>query len=141
MSLYKIKINCTSKDDLSFDNKKINKKQYNKIHSILQPNNFEYIDSIVILHKKFIKKGFITKTIEFFCNKELSLITFLDFIQKLKDCGFNSDDDTPIQYINIKTNNNIFNYKFNTGITEKEVRKNKKNKSRYFLEKLYNKST
>ena len=126
---------------MSFDNKKINKKQYNKIHSILQPNNFEYIDSIVILHKKFIEKGFITKTIEFFCNKELSLITFLDFIQKLKYCGFNSNYDTPIQLINIKTNNIIFNYKFNTGITEKEVRKNKKNKSRYFLEKLYNKST
>ena len=89
MCLYKIKINCTSIDNLSFDNKKINKKQYNKIHSILQPNNFEYIDSIVILHKKFIEKGFITKTIEFFCNKELSLITFLDFIQKLKYCGFN----------------------------------------------------
>jgi hypothetical protein len=141
MTFYKIKINCTSKNDLCFDNKKINKTQYNKINYVLKPNIYEYIDSIIILNKKHIENGFITKTIEFLCNKELSENEFSNFIEKLKCCSFNSKNDTLIQVINIKTNDIVFNYKFNTGIATKEVRKNKKNKSIYFVEKLYNKST
>ena len=75
MSLYKIKIDCTSINNLSFDNKKINKKQYFKIHNLLNPNIFEYIDSIIILHKKF--KNITIKTLEFLCNRELDLVEFL----------------------------------------------------------------
>ena len=32
MNNYKIKISCTSKDDLSFNNKKISPKNYNKFN-------------------------------------------------------------------------------------------------------------
>ena len=38
-----------------------------------------------------------------------------------------------IQFIEIKTNDTIHNYEFNTDIAKKEYRKNK---SRYFVEKL-----
>ncbi len=41
--MYKIRIDCTSKDNLCFDNKKIKKECYNNIHSRLQPSNINYI--------------------------------------------------------------------------------------------------
>ena len=49
--LYKIKINCTDKNNLSFNNKKINENIYNEIKNKLNPNNDNFIDKIIILYK------------------------------------------------------------------------------------------
>ena len=118
MSSYKIKIGCTSKDDLSFDNKSITKYNFNKIHSLLQPNTIDYLDSIIILHKIIIRRDVTTKTLEFLCNRELNNVEFLDFIDKLKNCGFKSTEKrkgkTVIQLIHIKTNIVSLNCDFNS---------------------------
>ena len=49
--MFKIKINCTNKEDLSFDNKPIKPQIYKEIIQKLQPLNLEYIEYIQILKK------------------------------------------------------------------------------------------
>ena len=49
--MYKIRINCTTLEELSFNNKKINEEIYNDINIKLSPYNIKYIDSIIILYK------------------------------------------------------------------------------------------
>lgn len=151
MSSYKIKIGCTSKDDLSFDNKSITKYTSNKIYSSLQPNTIDYLDSIIILHKIIpYKKNngeiitFTTKTLEFCVNRELNNVEFLDFIDKLKICGFKSTEKkrgkTVIQLIHIKTNIVSLNCDFNSCIFyEIEKRQRAKNNSTYIVQQLYKK--
>ena len=147
MSSYKIKIGCTSKDDLSFDNKSITKYNFNKIHSLLQPNTIDYLDSIIILHKIIIRRDnniFTTKTLEFCVNRELNNLEFLEFIDKLKNCGFKSTEKrkgkTVIQLIHIKTNIVSLNCDFNSFIFyEIEKRQRAKNNSTYIVQQLYKK--
>ena len=67
--MYKIKIGCTDKDELSFRGKKIKMNGYATIVSKLSNN--DYIDIIQIVSKKHEKNDFTTKTIEFFINREL----------------------------------------------------------------------
>jgi len=101
--MYKIRINCTNPDQLAFNNNPINKKSYKEIHDKLQPNNIDYIDSVIILHKKTKKnnKIFTLKTLEFLCNKEISEYQFEELIQKMIEIGFYSKDNRPIQFIYI----------------------------------------
>jgi hypothetical protein len=140
--MYKIRINCTNPDQLAFNNNPINKKSYKEIHDKLQPNNIDYIDSVIILHKKTKKnnKIFTLKTLEFLCNKEISEYQFEELIQKMIEIGFYSKDNRPIQFIYI--DNNLFttkhNYDFNScKPTEVEPRKKNKNQSNYSQEYLY----
>ena len=134
MSLYKIKISCTTKDEFSFYNKKINQKTYKKMDTILQVNAICYINSIGILYKKNKDCQVTTKTLEFIFNKELNETEFLDFINKLKACNFKSKIDTKIRLINIITNEVKFCYKYNSCIFIKDkIKKHKKNNSNYFL--------
>jgi hypothetical protein len=144
MSSYKIKIGCTSKDELSIDNKAITKYTSNKIYSSLQPNTIDYLDSIIILHKKIHSRDVTTKTLEFLCNRELNNVEFLDFIDKLKNCGFKSTEKikgkTVIQLIHIKTNIVSLNCVFNSCLfSEIEKRHGAKNKSTYAIQQLYKK--
>ena len=144
MSSYKIKIGCTSKDDLSFDNKSITKYTSNKIYSSLQPNTIDYLDSIIILHKKIHSRDVTTKTLEFCVNRELNNVELLDFIDKLKNCGFKSTEKkrgkTVIQLIHIKTNIVSLNCDFNSCLfSEIEKRHGAKNNSTYIVQQLYKK--
>ena len=50
--MYKIRINCTTQNDLTFNNQKIDKKTYDDIIIKLQPYDIEYIHSVIILYKK-----------------------------------------------------------------------------------------
>ena len=117
MEIYKIRINCTTQQDLTINNKKINQKNF-----IISKNDIdEYITKIAILYEdNFHMKddiSFINKTIEFYCNREINENEFKDFIIKLRKLGFVSNKKQPkIQFIN-NYGNIIYNYNYNTGIS------------------------
>lgn len=136
--MYKIKIGCTDKDELSFRGKKIKMNGYTTIVSKLTNN--DYIDIIQIVSKKHEKNDFTTKTIEFFINKELDEIEYILFIAKLKDAGFRSENDINIQLINTKSNDVIFDYKFTSMCKNEIIRfEKRKNKSIYTTQQIYKK--
>jgi hypothetical protein len=119
MGLYKIRINCTTQMDLTINNKKINQKTFNNF--ISKTNIDNYITKIAILYEdNFHMKddiSFINKTLEFYCNKEITEIEFKSFISKLKKFGFVSNKKQPkIQFIN-NEGNIIYNYNYNTEIS------------------------
>ena len=136
--MYKIKIGCTAKDELSLCGKKIKTNGYTTIVSKLTNN--DYIDIIQIVSKKHEKNDFTTKTIEFFINRQLDEIEYILFIAKLKDAGFRSEKDINIQLINTKSNDVIFDYKFTSMCKNEIIRFNKrKNKSIYTTQQIYKK--
>jgi hypothetical protein len=108
--MFKIQIKCTTKKDLSFNNKPIKPQIYNEIIQKLQPLNLEYIEYIQILKKNERGISFTKKTFEIFINRELSREEFKAFIHKLKDIGFYSENGENIKFINTVS----FNYNFTT---------------------------
>ena len=157
---YKIKISCTSKKELCYNNNKISKpnskkkseKDYDKLKQLV--NNHNNITSSLILYKKF--ENFTTKTLEFLCNKEITEDDFKDFIKNMHDIGFISVCNTKITFVKLDKPNNesgnkrvirlikkpILTYLFQS-ITkieeeeEKEIRR--KNNSTYHTQILYTK--
>lgn len=118
MVKYIIKINCTRKNDLAFNNKDIVKKKRNVSQnpSDLTLGNisciFPNIKSIKILYKTFIKNNndnelsdddYTTKTLEFYYENddELSDDDFIHFIEVLKKLGFHSENNTKVRYVKI----------------------------------------
>jgi hypothetical protein len=119
MSLYKIRINCTTQKDLTINNKKINTKTF--ANFISKPDIDDYISKIAILYEdNFHMKddiSFIHKTLEFYCIREISELEFKEFIGKMKRLGFVSNKkQSKIQFIN-NDGNIIYNYNYNTGIS------------------------
>lgn len=119
MDIYKIRINCTTQKDLTINNKKINQKTFN--NSISKTDIDEYISKIAILYEdNFHMKddiSFINKTLEFYCNREITENEFKDFILKLRKLGFVSNKkQSKIQFIN-NDGNIIYNYNYNTSIS------------------------
>jgi hypothetical protein len=135
--MFKIRISCTNLDDLTFNKKKICKKNYNTINNKLQPENIDYITSIIILHKKIKGKKMTCKTLEFICN-EINETQFIEFIQIMKNNDYYSNNNNIIQLID---NNNIIilNYDFKTCIKTDIIQKKKRFKWGYSTECLYKK--
>ena len=135
MSYYKIRINCTSQKDLTVNNKKISRISYNNLEN--KPDNIDYITKISILYEdNFHSKSdvnYINKTLEFYCSRVISEEEFKNFINNLKNSGFNSKKKEPkIQLID-NEGKIIFNYNYNTI----EAFPNNKIKSIYRQQNLY----
>ena len=133
--MYKIRINCTSQKDLTINNKKINCISYNNLEN--KPDNIDYISKISILYEdNFHSKSdvnYINKTLEFYCNTQITEQDFKNFINNLKDIGFHSKKREPkIQLIDSE-GKIIFNYNYNTV----EPFPNNKIKSIYRQQNLY----
>jgi hypothetical protein len=111
--MFKIQIKCTTKKDLSFDNKPIKPQIYKEIIQKLQPLNLKYIEYIQILKKNERGSSFTKKTFEIFINRELSKEEFKAFIHKLKEIGFYSENRENIKFNEI-INSASFNYNFTT---------------------------
>ena len=138
--MYKIKIGCTDKNDLSFCGKKIKINEYTTTTIVSKLTNNDYIEIIQIVSKKLKKNNFTTKTIELFINRELNEIEYILFIEKLKDTGFRSENDISVQLINTKSNDVIFDYNFTSMCKNKIIRFEKqKNKSIYTTQQIYKK--
>jgi len=113
--MYKIKIDCTTQKDLTINNKKINIRSFS--NSGFNINDFSYISKIAILYEDNLHSRnefcYITKTLEFFCNKEITREEFVDFITHLRSNGFVSRKREPkIQFID-NDGKIIYNYNYN----------------------------
>ena len=136
---YKIKCICTSIDEFSFNNNKINKFMSNKIIQSLNPENDNFIDNIIVLYKNNNTK--ILKSLEIFCNRLLSKEEFEDYLIEMYNCGFCSNDNINISFININNNKTIYNLDFNC-LRNQPIKpyKYKKNKSTYIISTIYTKT-
>ena len=115
MNNYKIKIACTTKYDLCYNNKKISNKNYNRPNFEELINNIDYIEIALILYKNIFYKKFTTKSLEFMCKREISELEFKEFIVSMKKIGFESKNDNSIHLIKINDNKpseQIFIYNF-----------------------------
>ena len=113
MSKYKIKINCTGIKQLSYNNSKITNKDFEKYNF----DDINYIDELYVLYRKIIKENFILKSLEFIINKSLDIKELQDFLIILKNKGFRSDNNTPVEIIDITDNNNhnyLYKIRYNT---------------------------
>jgi hypothetical protein len=137
---YKIKISCTTKDELCYNNKKISNKNYNRPNFEELINNTDYIETALILYKKV--KKFTTKSLEFMCKREILEDEFKTFIKDMKDIGFKSNNYNIIKLIKInKPNELILTYNFQLETKEpNEEYIFKKNKSTYSTQFLYKKN-
>ncbi len=134
----KIKIGCTTQEELQINNKKINLKNYNSLGDN-KPDKFDYISKIYILQKyKFLnnKTTYIRKTLEFICNRDITEEEFVLFIETLKKIGFTSKkDNLKIQYID-NEGKIVYNYNYITNKPLIPAFSNKK-KSLYKQQNLY----
>jgi hypothetical protein len=150
---YKIKISCTTKDDLCYNNKKISNKNYNRPNFEELINNTDYIETALILYKKvktYENKIITTKSLEFMCkcDNEISESDFKKFIESMKNIGYSSGKFNTIHLIKIINNEKncveetILKYKFQLETKTKiKKKKKKKNKSTYSTQFLYKKNT
>lgn len=134
--MYKIRIRCTEPKELSFNGKKINKKRYSNIVTALQPNLFEYIDTVCVLYVKY--GAFTCKSLEFLCNRCIDDVELKYIISHMKTIGFMSQKGC-IQLVN-SSGYVISNYIFDLERkVETQIKPKKENNSRYSQFVLYKK--
>jgi len=135
----KIRISCTTQDELQINNKKINLRNYtNYVNNKF--DNFDYITKIFLLQKyKFInnKTAYIKKSLEFICLRDITEDEFQSFIENLKKIGFaTKKENHRIQYIN-NEGIVVFNYNFNLNKPYIIPAFSNKKKSLYRQQNLY----
>ena len=146
---YIIKMSCTSKDELSCNNKKISIKNYNKLDLEKLIDATNYIEKALILYKKKQKTNFTTKTLEFICKGCANeyIIDLKPLIKEMQAIGYSSSANTFIYLIEINNNTidkkhkAILKYEFQS-ITEVSLEENierSENKSSYHAQILYSK--
>jgi hypothetical protein len=140
--MYTIRIDVTQFDNLSFNGKCINKKVYQDIISNLEIHDTDFIESIFILYKETGKK-ITTKTLVFVCDQEITELQFIQFFDKMKKVGFQSNNDKNIYFTDYKRLPNereLFIYKF-TSCDKVDIVQTKKshikNNSRYKTSHIY----
>ena len=99
-SLFKIKINCTHKEELTYKNKEINK------NTKFDFNNIDNIESCYLLKRKLVTSNITLKSLEFIINKSLNLNELRNFINILQNLNFKSKNNTYVQFIDITDTNN-----------------------------------
>jgi hypothetical protein len=146
--MYKITIDCSDVNNFSFCGEKITKGSYNMIHNQLKPERFDFLVRINILHKSFINKNgrYIKITnfevqIDEISEEELRENFFLAFIDKLKECGFTSENNCCVRALNMGDPNNGKSYtcKFNNNKVREYKPKKKTIKWFYKTQTLYKK--
>lgn len=147
--VYKITVDCSDTNNFSFRGKKITKKCYNMIHNQLNPEQFELLVRINILYKSFTtKKGRFIKITNFevlvdeITEEQFVENFFIGFINKLKECGFTSENNCYVYALNQNDTNDGWGYtcKFNENIkVDKYKQKKKKIVWNYKTQTLYKK--
>ena len=132
MNNYKIRIDCTRNGNLSYNNEEFPGKIYNKLNYDKLIHT-DFSDKTLIIHKALIlhktitrkdNKTIKTKSLEFICNNEISIIDFETFIKAMQTFGFSSNNDNTIHLIRIQTNEpdeKILSYRFQS-ITHKKYK-------------------
>ena len=117
---YKIQIECTSFNDLTFNRRPITNRNY---HTMLYELAVEKDDRIEYLHiltrtscrSRRISSGvFHLKRIEIFFNTLLTEDQFKDYIKKMNNISFYSEKNICIDFFDINRNQIVYRYKFMT---------------------------
>lgn len=144
--MFKIRIACTSKEELSFQGRKISNKNkaLQKMFSDMEMQKWENIQEVWMLHKCFWKKDgsppFRTKTLEFICRQPVSWdLQFLALVAHLKQAGFASDAQRNNHFEYME--NGIVKWKCHFhSVIPREVNtqlRNTKNKSTYRVQHVF----
>lgn len=140
--LYKIKIVCTSINDLSFNGYRINRSIYDNMIYHLYPNEEDFINKIIILYKyskRHNVENFVDKSLEIICNTKLTENKFIEYIEKMHDCGFQSYNNAIVEFINMENYETIYKYSFNLmePVRIKPRNGKYKNNSSYSVDTVY----
>ena len=108
--MYKIRINCTSGDDLRFEQRKIRPILYPDMVAALEPYAMDFLLSIHIEHKK--TGPFVKKILDIVCSERIEEEQFVEWIRFMKERGFVSKKNT-IQMVD-DSNTILLHYDFNT---------------------------
>lgn len=124
--MIKIRINCTSIEDLRFEDVAICGTTFPLFQFTLHFNLPPFIQSVCILHKN--SHRFTTKTLEFICSRPVAEVELISFINTLNAIGFRSNTNTKVVY----RDDIDYTYRFNGQLEPTFTRKN----SRYSTEWL-----
>lgn len=113
---YKIKIQCTHTPQLSFKGKNINKKIIQNIRNMME--EVPYVDRVVLVTRKILnpKRFTYMKSLEFYCDDILDENGLTNFVDKIKQFGFESKENTNVKFIEVKTNEHIHIMEFNSNV-------------------------
>lgn len=144
--MYKIKIPCTSKRDLTYFDKSLRSKISNPFcdHIYLKEN--PSIERISIVYKKFPKKNgeiFTTCCIEILSGTKYTLKQVKNIIKNMRENGFSSKTNVSVQYIDTKTNDTLYEIGFQDGSKKNVAIKTSryKNVSKYFTKNMWIRNT
>jgi hypothetical protein len=130
MNSYKITIECTSLNDLCYNDE--------SLENLI--TKFEYIKKAWLLYKTY--KNELKISLEFMCESanEISESQFKSFIETMRASGFYSSNDKTICLIKITDSYQIiYKYHFQSLAKQKIEHRIKKNKSSYRTIMLYDK--
>jgi hypothetical protein len=130
MNSYKITIECTSWNDLCYNDE--------SLENLI--TKFEYIKKAWLLYKTY--KNELKISLEFMCESanEISESQFKSFIETMRASGFYSSNDKTICLIKITDSYQIiYKYHFQSLAKQKIEERIKKNKSSYRTITLYDK--
>jgi hypothetical protein len=147
--MYKIRVNCTSKDDFNFMNRKIRARNIQNIEKDLE--SIDGLQSMYILTKTLVRennkierdnlRNFSIVSLEMLLNRSVSENEFVDIIQKLQNCGFSSNTRNKIQLVDNQTGIVLYSYEFKSKTKKNTVQKKKRYTYKYRQEMIYKSPT
>ena len=134
---YKIKIYCTSQEQLLLNDEPISIINKDDINNCLLPDYDDNINEICILYKRIKKNNYTIKSLEIFYNSCITEDEFISYIKYMHYVGFSSQQNY-IEFINTQTNEIIYKYDFVNILPQEidNVRRNV-NKSVYTKSRIY----
>jgi hypothetical protein len=148
--MFKVRIDCTTKENLAFNNGKIQRRHFKKIIQHVDPIKFPALECIYLLTKT-IKRGGPTKesessggrkritlkSLEMTWSWPLSEKEFREFVEHLQNVGFSSTNKNKIQLVDNSTANIIYSFTFQTLQKKNVVQRQKTQKYTYYQTNLY----
>lgn len=131
--MFKIRIDCTTKENLAFNDEKIQRRHFKIISELVDPIKFPALKCIYLLTKTIDRKNrpnesgstdqkkMITlKSLEITWDWPLSEKEFREFIEHLQKVGFSSANKNKIQLVDISSGNILASFTFQT-LQKKEI--------------------
>lgn len=140
--MYKLKIACTNRNQLNYNNKSISSKLSDEIinSSLLTENSS--IERVFITYKMTPKKNgamFTSKSLEILSNHKFTIKQVKKIIKNMRENGFSSQKNVPVQFIDTNTNDVLYMIGFHDG--NKKMIPDKgpqyKNISKYFTKNMW----
>jgi hypothetical protein len=142
--MYKIKIPCTNRFQLNYHNKLIRTKISDEISDSLLLTENVSIERMSIVYKMFPKKNYVFTTIslEILSREKFTLQQVQNIIKNMRNNGFYSKENVPVQFIETNTNKILYVIGFQNGTQNTiPVYGHNKNISKYFTKNMWIRQT